>query len=79
MVCLIFLLLGGQIAAGRSQSTGDVLSSEKPGIDRPGARADHRQRAAKDRQNNCHRTIADARQGDPQLHDRDERSHSWCP
>jgi hypothetical protein len=33
-------------------SASDMLSSEEPSIDRPGARTDHRQCAAKDRQNN---------------------------
>jgi hypothetical protein len=36
-----FPTFGGQVAAAGFQSTGDVLSSEKPSIDRPGAWTDH--------------------------------------
>jgi hypothetical protein len=72
MVCPIFLLyVEGQSATGGFSSTSDMLPSEKPSIDRPGTWTDHRQRAAKGRQNNCHILVTGACQGDPHLHDRD--------
>lgn len=80
IVCPIFLLyVEGQSAAGGFRSITDVLPSEKTGIDGPCARTDHRERAAKSRENHCHRLIAGACQGDPHLHDRDERSRSGSP
>ena len=60
-------------------SASNMLSSEEPSIDRPGTWTDHRQCAAKDRQNNWHRLIAGACEGDPHLHERDERTHCGSP
>jgi hypothetical protein len=70
---------GGRTGGPPEFSASDLLSSEEPGIDRPGAWTDHRQCAAKERENNCHRLIAGAYQGDPQLHNRNERTHWGRP
>jgi hypothetical protein len=56
-----------------------MLSPEKSSVDRPGARPDHRQRAAEDRKHQRHPEITPACENNPQLNCRDQRSYHGCP
>jgi hypothetical protein len=57
----------------------DVLPTEQPGIDGPGAWSDHRQTRAKHRQPDRNPRIAEVRESDPQFNHGYQRSHQRRP
>jgi hypothetical protein len=79
IVYLRIRLLGERAEGEPGRSDSDMLSSEKPCIDRPGAWPNHRQRAAQRRDHERHPDISPARKEDPELDRYDERSDNGRP
>jgi hypothetical protein len=79
MVCVLVRLLVDARVFLSEWSASDVLSSEEPSVDGPGAWSNHRQRAAEDDQHERHPNLASACEDNPELDGDNQRSYQGSP